>query len=104
MVKETGLIVVGLLAALTLGGCDPSDLSPATRQSLCAALVGPIRYNTYHPKSGRYSGPVLALDLKQRNQIGQRLGCPLYRRQLSIPSPSSFLAPRGNDGGISAQR
>jgi hypothetical protein len=68
---------------LVLAVAGPSDcsqdLSPTTKQALCNVLVGPIRYNTYNAKSGRYSGPVLALDLKQRNQIGQRLGCPLYR-------------------------
>lgn len=88
------MILIGLLGALTLGGCNPQDLSPATRQSLCAALVGPIRYNTYKPKSGRYSGPVLALDLKQRNQIGQRLGCPLYRRGFHV-TPTA--APTATD-------
>lgn len=66
---------------LTLGGCDPQDLSPATLAAICRAVVGPIRYNTYNVKSGRYSGPILALDLKQRNQIGQRLGCPAYRHR-----------------------
>lgn len=76
------IVAISFLLLCLLGGCDPSDLSPATRSSLCAVLVGPIRYNTYDPRSGRYSGPVLALDLKQRNQIGQRLGCPLYRRSI----------------------
>ncbi len=66
--------------AVVLGGCNPEQaLGPAGLRSVCTALVGPIKYNTYVKSSGRYSGPVLALDLKQRNQIGQRLGCPQYR-------------------------
>ena len=63
---------------LLVSGCDPQDLTPVQRQTICNALVGPIRYNTYDPKSGRYSGHILALDLKVRNQIGQALRCPLY--------------------------
>lgn len=88
--KKYTVIPFLLLGALMLGGCDPQDLSPATRNALCTVLVGPIRYNTYDPKSGRYSGPVLALDLKQRNQIGQRLGCPLYRRSWSAAVAAPF--------------
>ena len=61
-------------------GCDPaSQLTPAQTKDICTALIGPIRYNTYNPKSGRYSGHILALDLKQRNQIGAYLRCPAYR-------------------------
>lgn len=86
--------IIPMLLALVLGGCDPQDLSPATLQSICAAVVGPIRYNTYNPKSGRFSGPVLALDLKQRNQIGQRLGCPLYK---NAPRTRSRVTQQAGD-------
>lgn len=70
-------VLFSFLVCMLLAGCDP--LSPATLDSICSALVGPIRYNTYKPTSGRYAGPILGMDLKQRNQIGQRLGCPQYR-------------------------
>jgi hypothetical protein len=74
---------VSLFAALcmlgVLAGCTPEDLTPVQRNTICNALVGPIRYNTYDPTSGRYSGHVLALDLKVRNQIGQALHCPQYK-------------------------
>lgn len=79
--RKVSLFVILCTCAVLLGACDPSDLSPATLDAICTAVVGPIKYNTYNKASGRYSGPVLALDLKERNQIGQRLGCPLYRRK-----------------------
>lgn len=76
-------VILLALATLLMGaagpaGCD-AQLSPAGLHAICAALVGPIKYNTYTKTSGRYAGPILGMDLKQRNQIGQRLGCPLYR-------------------------
>ncbi len=71
--------VLLIIGCLTLGACTPEDLTPVQRNTICHALIGPIRYNTYDPKSGRYSGHVLALDLKVRNQIGQALRCPKYR-------------------------
>lgn len=74
-------VLFSVLVCMLLAGCDPSDLSPATLDSICSALVGPIRYNTYKPTSPRHAGPVLGMDLKQRNQIGQRLGCPAYYRK-----------------------
>jgi hypothetical protein len=74
----TRLLIIFLLVS-SLGGCDPSDLSPNTLKPICDALIGPIRYNTYTKTSTRYAGPVLGLDLKRRNQVGQRLGCPLYK-------------------------
>ena len=70
------LCMLGILAA-----CTPEDLTPVQRNTICNALVGPIRYNTFDPKSGRYSGHVLALDLKVRNQIGEALRCPLYAKK-----------------------
>ena len=60
-------------------GCQTtSGLGPTEVKPICDALIGPIRYNTYQIKSGRYAGQVLALDLKQRNQVGERLGCTGY--------------------------
>ena len=74
------------MCGVLLAACDPSSLSPATLDSICAALVGPIRYNTFTKTSGRYAGPILGIDLKQRNQIGQRLGCPQYRARAAAPA------------------
>ena len=73
------LIVVlmsGLLASCA-GGPKPSLNSV---QPVCRALIGPIEYNTYNRRSGRFAGPQLAPDLKARNQVGSGLGCPAYRR------------------------
>jgi hypothetical protein len=67
-----------LMGAAGPAGCD-AQLSPAGLHAICNALVGPIRYNTYNKDSQRHAGPVLGMDLKQRNQIGQRLGCPQYK-------------------------
>jgi hypothetical protein len=67
------------MCAVFLGGCDPGDLTPAQTTAICHALIGPIHFNTYNKKSGRYSGHVLALDLHQRNLVGQYLRCPAYR-------------------------
>ena len=72
-------LLIALCMLGFLSACTPNDLTPVQRNTICNALVGPIRYNTYDPKSGRYSGHVLALDLKVRNQIGQALKCPKYK-------------------------
>ena len=73
-------LAVGIIfCTFALVACTPEDLTPVQRNTICNALVGPIRYNTYDPTSGRYSGHVLALDLKVRNQIGQALRCPQYK-------------------------
>jgi hypothetical protein len=79
-IKRIALLPIALLLMGAAGpvGCTP-NLSPAGLHAICNALVGPIRYNTYNRASGRYAGPILGLDLKQRNQIGQRLGCPQFR-------------------------
>lgn len=77
-------IFLVLTLALALGGCDPQQaLGPAGFTAICTALVGPIKYNTYNHKSGRFAGPILGMDLKQRNQIGRRLGCPQYRLSIT---------------------
>lgn len=71
---------LALLLATALAGCDPQTaLGPSGFQSICTALIGPIKYNTYNKNSGRYAGRILGMDLKQRNQVGQKLGCPQYR-------------------------
>ena len=84
---------IGILAlsVLLMGAADPGGcaivLGPGGLQSICDALVGPIKYNTYNKNSPRHAGPVLGMDLKQRNQIGQRLGCPLYKTRVFSGAP-----------------
>ena len=71
--------VLALGGLILLTGCDVGDVTPAQTEAICHALIGPIHYNTYDPKSGRYAAHVLALDLKARNQVGQALHCAQYR-------------------------
>ena len=70
--------IFALLCLFLLTGCDV-DVSQALSVAICHGLIGPILYNTYDPKSGRYAAQTLALDLKARNQIGQALHCAQYR-------------------------
>lgn len=68
-------IICALAAALLLAGCQTDGVGPTTRAPICDALGKPLRYNTYKITSGRYAGKELALDLHQRNLVGQNLGC-----------------------------
>lgn len=73
-----GHVLMTICAAALLAGfagCTPQDLSPAQTKTICRALVGPIKYNTYNTASQRYAAILLALDLKQRNQIWTALHC-----------------------------
>jgi hypothetical protein len=73
-------LILLLILILVLAGCAGGP-KPETRLApACSALIGPIHYNSYVPKSRRYAGPDLAPDLKRRNQVGTYLGCPQYRR------------------------
>jgi len=72
-------LMILLVASVLLAGCDESALGPGQRTAICNALIGPIRYNTFNKASQRYAAILLAMDLKQRNQVGQRLGCSQYR-------------------------
>lgn len=66
--------------ALVLAGCAGTvQLPPSTIAPICKALIGPIKYNSMTPASKRFAGALLAMDLKQRNQVGRNLGCPLYK-------------------------
>ncbi len=65
--------------ALLLAGCDPKALPPSSIAPICAALIGPIHYNSSSPMSKRYAAYLLALDIHQRNEVGVRLGCPQYK-------------------------
>jgi hypothetical protein len=68
-----------VLAAIVLGACDKDALPPATIAPICQALIGPIKYNSTVPGSKRFAAALLAMDLKERNQVGRNLGCPSYK-------------------------
>jgi len=70
---------VVILGFLSLVACQPQDLTKAQTRAICHAMVGPIRYNTYDKASQRYAAQLLALDLKQRNQIYTALRCGKQR-------------------------
>jgi len=75
-------LVVGIplyFVSILLAGCDPGDLPPSSIAPICAALVGPISYNTKNKMSQRYAAYLLALDIHQRNEIGRKLNCPQYK-------------------------
>ena len=79
-IKRVPQWVAALCLFASLAGCVTDGLMPLTTLTpICSALVGPIKYNTFKKLSLRYAGRVLAGDLHQRNEIGQRLGCPQYR-------------------------
>lgn len=66
--------------AVLLGGCPGQDeLPPSTIAPICKVLIGPIKYNSTSPMSKRFAAALLAMDLKERNQVGRNLGCPLYK-------------------------
>lgn len=74
------IVWFALASALLLTGCNTDQVGASVKpQPICKALVGPIKYNSKDVKSPRHAGPALAPDLKQRNQVGQQLGCPSYR-------------------------
>ena len=64
------IVLLGLLSA-----CTPQDLTPVQRATICHALVKGIPYNTYDKESLRYAVMLLALDVKQHNQIWLALKC-----------------------------
>jgi PBP1b-binding outer membrane lipoprotein LpoB len=72
--RKVSLFATLCMCAVFLGGCDP-DLTQAQTTAICHALVSPIYYNSYNPKSGRYAAHLLVITLKQRNQIWQGLHC-----------------------------
>jgi hypothetical protein len=80
MMRKTSLLAL-LCATLALAACDPAALPPSTIAPICKALIGPIKYTSTlkSPMSKRYAAALLAMDLKQRNQVGRNLGCPLYK-------------------------
>ena len=70
-----------ILLALLLAGCQTtgSTLRTSEKSAICRALIGPIKYNSLDPQSKRFAAALLAMDLKQRNQVGEGLRCPAYR-------------------------
>ena len=64
-----------IFCAFALAACTPQDLTPVQRATICHALVKGIPYNTYDKESLRYAGMLLALDVKQHNQIWLALKC-----------------------------
>jgi hypothetical protein len=68
---------VALLALLAVApaSCNPNNVPAADRATICEALIGPLRYNTANKASQRYAAVLLAMDLKQRNQVWTALGC-----------------------------
>ena len=62
-----------------VSGCELDNLTPVQKNTVCYALVNPIKYNTYNKNSARYAAWLLAADLKQRNQVGIYLHCPQYK-------------------------
>jgi hypothetical protein len=68
-----------LIIGFVLSGCDLKDLPPSSIAPICAALVGPIHYNSRNKMSQRYAAYLLTLDLHQRNEIGRKLNCPRYK-------------------------
>lgn len=68
-------ILLGLV--LMLSGCQHTGPGRTLKpQPICDALVGPIKYNSKNPKSLRFAGQTLVLDLRLRNRIGAALNCP----------------------------
>jgi hypothetical protein len=78
-IKTGTCISIALLGAFLLTGCDLDNLNPKQTSTVCKALIGPIKYNTYNKLSQRYAAMLLASDLQQRNLVGQYLKCPQYR-------------------------
>ena len=75
-------IAVLLLIAFAAAGCVTNGTTgyrPSDKNAVCKALNGPIKYNSTRPQSARFAGAVLALDLKERNEIGRQLNCPQFR-------------------------
>ncbi len=68
-------IALLLLLAVAPAGCDPNTVPAADRATICEALIGPITYNSFNKSSQRYAAVILAMDLKQRNQVWTQLGC-----------------------------
>lgn len=76
----TKLLIIGVFLSMGLGGCATlGHVPPTALAPICKALIGPIRYNSLNVQSKRFAAALLAMDLKQRNAVGRRLHCPLYK-------------------------
>ena len=72
-------LTIAIALAFALGGCVTTHGKVEGLEPVCEALIGPIKYNSTKTSSPRHAGSELAKDLKQRNQVGERLGCPAYK-------------------------
>lgn len=68
-----------MFPAILLCGCAPMG-SVESFKPVCDALIGPISYSSTNKASQSYAAPKLAPQLKRRNQVGQKLNCPLYKK------------------------
>lgn len=69
---------IPMILFLALGGCVTDGTVTGTKP-ICDALLGPIRYTSTNKASLRFAGKTLVVDLKMRNQVGQRLNCPGFQ-------------------------
>jgi hypothetical protein len=78
VVKALFFFCLLVMLASLLAGCASLPGPVSNVSPVCEALIGPIRYSSTNKSSTRYAGPQLAPDLKERNQVGQKLVCPQY--------------------------
>jgi uncharacterized protein YceK len=71
-------IVIFAALGVALGGCATTG-STTSIAPVCAALVGPITYNSHDKNSDWHAGKKLAPELAVRNRVGVNLHCPKYR-------------------------
>lgn len=74
MRKTLTLLAIAAIGA-SLAACKDEDGNEIDLAPICHALIKPIKYNTYKITSGRYAGATLAIDLKRRNEIWDKLHC-----------------------------
>lgn len=72
---RTFLITFALLPLVALAACKDEDGNEVDLAPICHALIKPIKYNTYKVTSGRYAGRIVALDIKQHNEVWAKLNC-----------------------------
>ena len=70
-------IIVLILIGLALTGCQTTGTTTSLKP-VCAALVGPIRYNSKVLKSLYHAGRKLAPQLAIRNRVWLNLACKKY--------------------------
>jgi hypothetical protein len=73
--RNLALALCVIMFAGSLGACKDEDGNEIDLVPVCHALIKPYKYNTYKITSGRYAGRELALDLKQHNELWEKLNC-----------------------------